>query len=587
MKVRILLIILFMFFLMLIPINSLAYDEAHLEPENGIPLVIIRVDESETSIDDMNNSYKHSVRCNNATAEIKVPDGYNNELITFPYGEINLDYIRGRGNSTWEQSNKKPYKIQFNNKVNLFGMGNSKDWALLANAFDESLIRNKITSWLGDEMGLSYTPQMIPIDLVLVGSSSGVHVYGSYFLSETVKVEENRININKLKKNEINNITGGYLLSIYSYQNEDTPDSTRFSTNYGVDLINDTPEYDDTEEELTEAQISQRQYIKNYIQELEDLIMKPDTINENTHNKISNLLDLQSVADYWLITEFSYNTDGFNTSSTYLYKERDGKLYFGPLWDFDSAWNRNGEWNSSNETFNNLSMKWIDELREKDLLFDELIKQRWQIMNEKLHELTKVNGIIDSYKEELRNSKQKDFEIWNNGNDNYDTIIENLKLWIENRRVWANEHINEVNKVFYTVTYENNGEIIATERVRHGNIGSLDPDILGPEGQMLDYWKVKGGLNNIYNQIITEDTTFEPVFVEQDNVIEQEDTIDQNHTTNQDDSYNVDITKGDVVLEESSENIHSPRTGDNIEVWIILFVFSVIAFTFYCIKVYL
>ena len=525
-KVKILLIFVFMFILILIPINVFAYDESNLEPENGIPLVIVRVDESQTSIDDMNGSYQHSVRCNDATVEIKIPEGYNNELVTFPLEEIDLDYIRGRGNSTWDGADKKPYKIQLKNKLNLFGMGESKDWALLANAFDESLIRNKITSWLGEQMGLSYTPNMIPVDLVLIGSNSGVHVYGSYFLSETIKVEETRIDIDKLKKNDTENITGGYLLAIYSDQKEDTPASTHFSTAYGVEILNDTPEYDDTEKELTEAQLAQREYIKNYIQELEDLIMKPGEIDESRHNKIAEMLDLQSTVDYWLINEFAYNTDGFATSSTYLYKERDGKLYFGPLWDFDNAWNNNGMWNESNETLNNLTMKWIDQLRDKDPLFVKLIKERWQLMNQKLIELDKNEGIIDEYKAEINASKQKDYEIWNNGIGDYDEIIKALKTWIEERRVWVNTNINdEADKVFFTVTYENNGKIIATERVRYGDTGILDPDTSGPEGQVLDYWKVKGGSKKLSKQTIKKDTTFEPIFIDKDEAIEPEEFI--------------------------------------------------------------
>ncbi|MBE6129705.1 MAG: hypothetical protein E7185_10570 [Erysipelotrichaceae bacterium] len=49
------------------------------EPQNGIPLVvIIRVDESDTTIADLNSSEDHSVRCT-GTAEIKVPEGYAGE----------------------------------------------------------------------------------------------------------------------------------------------------------------------------------------------------------------------------------------------------------------------------------------------------------------------------------------------------------------------------------------------------------------------------------------------------------------------------------------------------------------------------
>ena len=124
----------------------------------------------------MNSSENHSVRCT-GTVEIKVPAGYSGEYgsVEVPDGEVSLDFIRGRGNSTWETTGhtKKPYKIKYAKKQDLFGMGKNKEWALMANANDETLLKNRIVSWLGERMGFEYTPQMIPVDVVMIGSISG------------------------------------------------------------------------------------------------------------------------------------------------------------------------------------------------------------------------------------------------------------------------------------------------------------------------------------------------------------------------------------------------------------------------------
>ena len=50
--------------------------------------------------------------------------------------------IRGRGNSTWLYFDKKPYRLKFNTAVDLFGMGENKDYVLLANAMDMSMLNN-------------------------------------------------------------------------------------------------------------------------------------------------------------------------------------------------------------------------------------------------------------------------------------------------------------------------------------------------------------------------------------------------------------------------------------------------------------
>ena len=97
------------------------------KPENGIPLIVIHVDEQELktddkgdtygSIRDMNESADHSVRCK-GSVDILVPEGYSygyGGSVLEPdaeTGRLQLSYIRGRGNSTWT-NDKRPYKIKF------------------------------------------------------------------------------------------------------------------------------------------------------------------------------------------------------------------------------------------------------------------------------------------------------------------------------------------------------------------------------------------------------------------------------------------------------------------------------------------
>ena len=517
--------------------STLEAQDDDLTPRNGVPLVIVRVDETAGgSIDAMNSSYQHKQKCTSATMEILLPEGYSGGYAStgtasVPEGEMELNYIRGRGNSTWNSS-KKPYKLELNGKQDLFGMGASEDWALMANSYDQTLMRNQITFWLGEQMGLSFTPQQIPVDLVMIGSESGVHWCGSYCLCETIKVENTRVAIDKLKKNDADNITGGYLMAIYSDQGEDIPASTVFITNHGVEFANDTPEYDDTDPDkpLTEAQQSQRAYIRDFMQELDDLIMA-DEIDAARHEEIASKMDLTSLADYWLLQEISFNTDGFATTSTYLYKERDGKLYWGPLWDFDNAWNNNGLWNDSNLTFNNTAMLWIDQLREHDPQFVSLLQERWSLLNEKLGELTRTGGIIDQYAAEVSASQQADYGIWEDAAGDYHgtsaqdfaTAVDELKSWIDDRRAWAESNKADIGKVYYTVSYEANGQVVATEQVRHGNKAVMDPDAPALAGYVFKCWK---NGNKTPNKVtIVEDTVFTAEYVEEDAAVAPEELI--------------------------------------------------------------
>ena len=111
-----------------------------------------------------------------------------------------LTSIKGRGNNTWDEFEKKPYNIELQNESNLLGMGKASQWVLLANADDHSNLRNKLVYDFSDEIGLEFSPDSRWVDLYLNGEYAGL-----YLLSERNEVHENRVNIDK---------TDGALLSI-------------------------------------------------------------------------------------------------------------------------------------------------------------------------------------------------------------------------------------------------------------------------------------------------------------------------------------------------------------------------------------
>ena len=57
-------------------------------------------------------------------------------------------------------------------------MGSDKHWILLANYYDISMLRNKFTYWLGNVLGLEYTPKCEFVNVVMNGK-----YLGSYYLS--------------------------------------------------------------------------------------------------------------------------------------------------------------------------------------------------------------------------------------------------------------------------------------------------------------------------------------------------------------------------------------------------------------------
>ena len=452
------------------PVNADDGSEEY-NPEHGIPLMIIRIDESGEGIQNakeedpdheygtiqqMNNSSDHSVRCI-GTAELKVPEGYSGGYRSLPYdlttGEMKLSYIRGRGNSTWFGA-KKPYKIKLDKKQDLLGMGKSKEWALLAERVDPTLMKNRITYELGAEMGLRFTPQIVPIEVIMVGSESGAEYLGVFNLAETIKLEASRIDLNEPEDDEI---TGSYIVSLYNVLRDyKEPESNRFFTSSlsGVfGFLNKEPEY--LSEDLTEAQQQQRAYIRNYINETENLIMSSDHIDHDLHMQIAEKMDLQSAADYWWIQSLSRNVDAFYTSSTYMYKEANGKLYWGPLWDFDLAYGRNNMFTNALVTEGFMEFcpfPWFTQLRMCDPEFVELLKERWHVLDEKLAAITAEGGSLDRYRDEVAQAQAADYKKWNSvsgltyyyAKKDYYGTVEKLRTFIEKRRAWINANLDAV-----------------------------------------------------------------------------------------------------------------------------------------------
>lgn len=450
--------------------------------ESSLPVMYFNIDESQGSIAGMNGSADHSVECYGSVS-IQVPEGYQceytDEKIT-GYNDLKLDYIRGRGNSTWTEV-KKPYKVKLDKKADLFGMGANKHWILLANRFDNSFVRNRMTYWLGARLGLDYTPQCVPVDVVMNGE-----YYGSYLLCEQIRIGESRVEIDDLEEDEESIkrtdepfISGGYLLSMDSY-GDDNPKNV-IETSRGLKLFIESPSYETYNNE------DQKSYIQKYVQATEDAINGTNFADAGGKH-YSEYLDLDAAANYWWVQEFSANGDAYGSGSTYLYKKRSGKLFWGPLWDFDYvAWGDLDYEGDAPEGFDNTHMAWFDKMR-SDSTFRNKLLERWKVMNGLLEEITKKNGLLDSYYEELKISAAYDREKYGPYGENwfgeeeeteeseaiepvtYEGEIEQLRNWINVRRNWVNGNLNELSPRSYTVRFKANGKVIATKNYEEGTL---------------------------------------------------------------------------------------------------------------------
>ena len=459
---------------------------------NDIPVLEFDIDEKEGTIGGMNKDPEHNTECYGKMS-VKIPDGYTSEYTdkkSSP-GTYSLEYIRGRGNSTWSPD-KKPYKFKLKESTDFFGMGKNKNWILLANHFDISMLRNKITYWLGNEMGMEFTPECIFADVIMNGQ-----YLGSYYLCEQIRVGKSRVNIDDLESDEAARnittgpaITGGYLLSMSPYTQNDSMKQS-FATERGTAFGIQSPGFDDY---FNEAQYN---YISQYIQKTEDAIFGED-FHDADGISYTEYMDLDAAACYYWVQEISSNGDAYISSSTYLYKKRNGKLFFGPLWDFDYvAW---GNTDTNTKEFR-CNSEWFSRLLQ-DKTFVEKLMQKWKGFKEKLLYACKDGGKIDQYAAQLYNSQKTNFnvnniysEIWNEGSmeeKTFESETGRLKQWIYNRVNWIDENIDMLYPAEFKITFMSDGKIYKEDTfVKNSMNGIIPPEPPVKKGYVFKGWYTK------------------------------------------------------------------------------------------------
>lgn len=424
-------------------------DDRYEGVEDGLPYI----EKAETTISDFTVTSENYDETKLSLPIIKI-DTYNGKDITskteyvsstisisntlknYSLSQTTVD-VRGRGNSTWQYFDKKAYKLKFTVKTDLFGMGAAKKWVLLANALDESMMRNYLAFSLGKLLELEYTSDCQFVNLYLNGTYKGV-----YLLCEQVQEGETRVNINSSKTGQVDT---GYLLEginanikvDYKTFMLDTVDGQHLGDPGRFTFIIKSPEL----LECTDEQVS---YISDYVKKTNEAIFKKDW------DSICEYIDVDSFVNMFLLDEILMNQDmGY---SFYMYKKQSGKLYMGPLWDFDQACGSSSHggigykgWYAGSEH------RWFTALIEIPQ-FKELVSKRYQQKKNAIH------GLLDSI-DNMINSHSFDFAMSNYvfntfGDTNrwrtvyeiaqlktYKEHVVFLKTWLTNRFIWMENQL--------------------------------------------------------------------------------------------------------------------------------------------------
>ena len=335
--------------------------------------------------------------------------------------------IRVRLHGTYSlQFPKKSLRIELqdsigdNNNVSILGLPAENDFILYAPFQDKTLIKNVFTYNLGRKMGY-YEPRTRFCELVLNGYDLGLHV-----LVEKIKRDKNRVNITKLSSEDNSGVglTGGYILEY----------------NHGLEIV--YPKEDDITPEQTN-------YINNFMSTCENLIQ--DINYCSTENTYKDYIDINSLADYFIISELSMNYDAF-AKSWYMYKDNnevDVRLKYGPLWDYDVAWYYyRGQGVEAWWTYDSPILSIASILR--DTSFVHFLINRWNNYREGILSNEAIFGLIDSITTAIAPAIERNYQIWPVAGFTeygqyvgitYQDWIDETKAWIEGRLSWIDRNI--------------------------------------------------------------------------------------------------------------------------------------------------
>ncbi|HTI59934.1 MAG TPA: CotH kinase family protein [Mucilaginibacter sp.] len=339
--------------------------------------------------------------------------------------------IKGRGNSTWDMP-KKPYRLKFNKKTGMLGFPAAKNWVLLANYADKTLMRNAIAFEMGKQFGADFTPSGRFVEVVMNGE-----YIGNYYMTQQVEVDPNRINITDIKStdNTGDAVTGGYLLEVDQRLSE----VNYFYTTHGLPINLNTPDATTTD---------QFNYIKQYIQNTEDAIFAANFADPV--EGYAKYINVDSFIDWYLVKEIMKDNDAKDYSSIYYYKDRNGKLGMGPLWDFDLA--------AGNTDYSDcqyptgwwiMNSPWFQRLFQ-DPAFKAKVKAKWNDL--KGQKLPGILTFIDQTAKQLDLSQGYNFQrwdilhiyVWPNPvvTGSYLNEVKYTRDWLSQRISWMDQQIS-------------------------------------------------------------------------------------------------------------------------------------------------
>lgn len=356
--------------------------------------------------------------------------------------------MRIRGSSTAGDP-KNQYKLETwddqndDRNLSILGMPEESDWVLFASYnFDRAMMRNDFIYQLSNEIG-QYAVRTRFVEVFLNtggGELNQADYVGVYSFMESIKRDDERVDIDRLLPGDTTqpDVSGGYMVKI---DRCDPGDSGFTGAGQGMCFV----EPDETTLEQA-AWDPQEQYIRNYVNQFGTALNGANFTNPTTG--YAAYLDVDRSIDHHLLNVLAMNVDALRLS-TYLYKPRNGKLTFGPVWDFDRSMESTdgrddnpSQWNGPPDStiyFTSDSRNiWWGRLFQDPNFWQKWI-DRWQELRETTLSTAHMHAILDFNRDTLSEAAVRNFARWSGApprGGSHAAEVNIMKNWLATRANW-------------------------------------------------------------------------------------------------------------------------------------------------------
>ena len=419
--------------------------------------------------------------------------------------------IRRRGQSSSGFA-KPQYRVELREEDEsdldfpLLGLPSESDWVFNGPWTDKSLVRNAFSFELARTIG-NEAPRTRHFEMFLStngGDLVSSEYVGVYVLFESIKLSENRTDLTELTPADeaVPEVTGGYMM--------------RFEP---PGIANDGPRASGWNSlEIIEPQApttAQRDYVGQYFDDFVATLgwsrgsgaNNSGVVNPDPVSGYPAFIDVESFVNHFIISELGRDQDSY-VRSDYMFKDRNGKLNKGPVWDhnlimgtgccFDNkntmGWQYLFDYNRGGRDHSYEPDWFVPLMRDPD--FRQEVIDRWtELRIGGPFQLDHLFARLDSQADPLAEAAVRNFTKWNTLGQNgpgfsspstqtWEEQIDFMKGWLTNRTDWIDLQFPMVPRLTPTgaSVLEIDGEVsVQSENTIYYTLDGSDPRLPGGE----------------------------------------------------------------------------------------------------------